>query len=276
MKKTLSILFAIVCSLTIPGVLVLAQDSEPEAAGAADLAKKLSNPLASLISFPIQFNYDENIGSADDGSVLKMTVQPVIPISISEDWSMISRTILPVMQQEDIFPGAGDQSGLGDTTQSLFFSPKAPTENGVIWGVGPIITLPTATDDFLGSRKWTLGPTVVMLKMSGQWTKGILASHSWSVTGSDNAADVSATFVQPFLSYVTPTAWTYGINLEATRNQKTDEWSVPVNLTVFKMLKLGKKQLASVGGGFRYWLDSAESGPEGWGLRFQITLLFPK
>lgn len=243
---------------------------------AEELAKKLSNPIASLISLPLQLNYDQNIGPADDGSKLFLNVQPVIPISIGENWNVISRTILPLVNQHEIFPGAGSQTGLGDTFQSLFFSPKTPTSGGLIWGVGPIITMPTATDDLLGRKKWAAGPTVVMLKMKNGFTYGFLGSHSWSFAGSSNTADVNSSFFQPFVSYVTPTAWTYALNTETSYDWDAEEWGIPINLTATKMVKLGKKQMASIGGGLRYWVESTESGPEGLAFRFQFTLLFPK
>ncbi|MCW8926208.1 MAG: hypothetical protein OQJ84_08130, partial [Xanthomonadales bacterium] len=246
----------------------LAQDA-PAADGeqsAEELAKKLSNPLAAMISFPMQLNYDQNIGPEDDGSQFKLNVQPVVPVSLNEKWNVISRTIMPLVRQKDVFPGAGKQSGLGDFVQSIFFSPKKPTAKGLIWGVGPIITMPSATDDLLGGRKWAAGPTVVLLKMQGPITFGFLGSHSWSFAGSDNTADVNLTFLQPFLSYVTPKAWTYGLNVESTYNWETEDWGIPLNLTVNKMVKLGKSQMASIGGGIRYWLDSTESGPEDFGL----------
>jgi len=129
----------------------------------ADLAKQLSNPLAALISVPFQFNYNQGFGPAD-GDQLLLNVQPVVPISLSEDWNLISRTIVPVIYQKDIFPEAGSQFGLGDINVSLFLSPKKPT-SGVIWGVGPVFYFASATDDLLGADKWGAGPSAVALTM---------------------------------------------------------------------------------------------------------------
>ncbi len=157
---------------------VFAQDDS------ADLAKKLSNPVAAMISVPFQFNYDEGYGP-NDGDRLTLNIQPVIPISLNDEWNVISRTILPVIWQNDIAGDSGEQTGLGDITQSLFFSPKHPGPSGIIWGVGPAFLVPTGTDDLLGTGKWGAGPTAVVLKQMGGWTVGGLANHIWSFAGQE-------------------------------------------------------------------------------------------
>jgi hypothetical protein len=242
---------------------------------AAELAKKLSNPLAALISVPIQYNHDEYSGTNDGAAVSRLTVQPVIPISLNEDWNLISRTIVPLIDQQDFPVAALNESGLGDITASLFFSPKAPTAGGWIWGVGPVFLLPTATQDVLGAEKWGLGPTAVALKQTGPWTVGMLANHIWGAGGDDSRNNVSATFVQPFLTYTTKTHTTFGANTESTYDWKNEQWTVPLNASVSQLFKIGTQVLqAQVGA--RYWADAPDNGPEGWGLRLQLTLLFPK
>ena len=263
---------------TTPAKPAAATDSAAAKApeDAEDLAKKLSNPVASLISGPLQSNFDFKIGPDDDGWRYQMNLQPVIPISIGEDWNVISRTIMPLVYQNDIFPGAGDQFGLGDITQSLFFSPKAPSSfGGLIWGAGPVFLVPTATDDLLGSEKFGIGPTLVVLKQAGPWTIGILANHIWSVAGDDDRADISSTFLQPFVSYTTKDAWTFSLNTESSYDWKDKQWSVPINAQVSKLLKFGK-QPVSIGAGVRYWAESPDSGPEGFGGRLIIAFLFPE
>jgi hypothetical protein len=245
-----------------------------EADKAAELAKKLANPVAALISVPIQYNYDTDYGVNDDGSKQFINVQPVIPISISEKWNLISRTILPLIDQQDI-PSGTDESGLGDVVQSLFFSPKAPTSRGIIWGVGPVALFPTASDEVLGSEKWGLGPTAVALKQSGPWTVGFLGNHIWSVAGDDSRGDINATFLQPFCSYVTKTKTTLGVVAEATYDWENEVWSMPIIPQVGQMFKIGS-QIMQLTVGAKYWAASPDGGPEGWGGRVQLTLLFPK
>ena len=245
------------------------------AAQEQDFAKQLANPVAALISVPIQANYDEDFGIDDEGAVLRINVQPVIPFSIGQDWNMISRTILPVLNFDDVPLPGSSEFGLGDTVQSLFFSPKAPTASGWIWGAGPAFLIPTATDEVLGSEKWGIGPTGVVLRQSGSWTYGALANHIESFAGTSRRADVSATFIQPFLTYIMPTQTTFGLNTESTYDWETNKWSTPINFNVFQLLRFGN-QLVQIGGGLRYWVTAPDSGPEDWGLRLTFVLLFPK
>jgi len=241
----------------------------------AELARKTQNPIASLISVPLQFNYDDNLGPNDDGSRFLLNVQPVIPISLNPDWDIISRTIVPIIDLQD-FPVTGnDESGIGDVLQSLFFSPKKPTARGLIWGAGPVISFPTASDDYLGSGKLSAGPTAVALKQEHGWTYGILSNHLWSFAGEGGRAYVNATYLQPFLAYTLPSFTTLGVNTESSYDWRAEEWSVPINVSVTQLLKIGS-QPVSLQAGLRYWADSPESGPEDFGFRLAFTLLFPK
>jgi hypothetical protein len=176
-----------------------------------DLAKQLANPVSSLISVPFQSNHDEGLGPDGNGSRTILNIQPVIPFSLTPDWNVISRTIVPLVVLDDVTPGSGTQRGVGDTIQSFFFSPEAPTAGGVTWGVGPAFLLPTATGDEFGSGKWAAGPTGVALVQRGPWTVGTLANHLWSFAGEGDRADVNQSFVQPFASYTTQTAWSFTI-----------------------------------------------------------------
>lgn len=253
-------------------LLFAAATGAQETHDADALAKQLSNPVAALISVPLQLNYDS--GYANDGEKWLLNVQPVIPTSLTDDWNLISRTILPLVDQSDVADD-GSQSGLGDTVQSFFFSPKAPTSGGWIWGVGPAALLPTATDDLLGQDQWGLGPTAVALKQTqAGWTYGALVNHLWSVAGDSERPDVNATFLQPFLSKSLGKGRTIALNLESTYDWQREQWTVPLNLSYSKVSKLGN-QLVSWQGGVRAYLDAPDGGPD-WGLRFAVTLLYPK
>jgi len=259
------------------GLLCASAALTPARASASEqqLAQQLANPVAALISVPFQLNYNSDIGPVDDGEQWVLNFQPVIPFSLNDDWNLISRTIIPIVDQSDIFPGAGSQTGLGDTVQSVFFSPKAPTAGGWIWGAGPVFLLPTGSDDLLTTDKWGIGPTGVALRQQGQWTVGMLANHIWSFAGESRRDDVNATFLQPFMSFTTPTAWTYTLQSESTYDWENSNWQIPIRGVVSKVTRVGS-QLLSVGAGVNYWVESPDRGPEGWGFRFTVTLLFPR
>lgn len=240
---------------------------------AAELAKKLSNPVAALISVPFQNNFDFGGGPNGDGFRYTLNFQPVIPVTLSDDWNLISRTIVPVIHQNDMI-GTSSQTGLGDIVQSAFFSPKEPTSGGWIWGAGPALLIPTASDSLLGTEKFALGPTAVFLKQQNGWTYGALANHLWSVAGNDNRADVSATFLQPFVSYTTPKQTTFTLNLESTYDWNNSRWTIPVNAMASQLVKIGKSPV-QFSLGARYYAEGPTGTPD-WGLRFAVTLLFPK
>ncbi|MEI6085278.1 MAG: transporter [Verrucomicrobiota bacterium] len=241
----------------------------------AELAKKLSNPVANLISVPFQNNWDFGIGPRN---AFKYTVniQPVIPVSLNDDYNVIIRTILPVVYAQGVVPGQHDHSGLADTTQSFFFSPKNPVGDWII-GAGPVGLYPTATDNALGSEKLGIGPTVVVLQQQKGWTYGFLGNHIWSVAGDADRAYVSSTFLQPFVSYTTKKYTTFSLNTESSYDWNNTQWSVPINLTVAQLLKIGKMPVQFQFGP-RVYVERTNqpvAGPD-WGLRFSVTLLFPK
>lgn len=246
---------------------VLAEES------AEALAKKLSNPVAALISIPVKFNYDENIGPDDEGSRSTITIQPVIPFDLNEEWNIISRTIIPIVSQKDIM-GLPDEDGLGDVITTNWLSPKAPSASGWIWGVGPVISLPTASEDILGTEQLSMGPSALALKQEGQITYGFLAHHLISVAGEDDRGDVSSTFLQPFFAYATKTGMSFSVNTESTYDHEAEEWSVPVNAKVSQVTKIGG-QLMQFGANLRYWVESPDFGPEGFGVTFDVVFLIP-
>ena len=238
----------------------------------AELAKKLQNPVANLISVPIQSNWDFDIGPEHAMRYL-VNVQPVIPFTLTKDWNLITRTILPIIHQEATVEDGDELDGMGDILQSFFFSPSKEL-GGWIVGVGPAFNYPTATENALGSQKWGAGPTAVALQQRSGWTYGLLMNHIWSFAGSSHRTNVSATFLQPFLSYTTSTHTTFLINSESTYAWTRDQWTVPLNPLVSQVLKIGGL-LVGLGVGGRYYAKVPRGGPD-WGLRFVVTLLFPR
>jgi hypothetical protein len=267
--------------LVILAVLAFATAAPAQAQQSAEeLAKKLANPVASMISLPLQNNFDLDYkGSEIRGGYKYLTnIQPVIPITISKNWNIISRTILPVISQGNVFGAGTSQAGLGDTLQSLFLSPAAPTKKlGLIWGVGPAILVPTSTNDLLGAGKWAVGPTFVVLKQTGPWTLGMLFNQLWQVGGKEapeEPAVIDSMLLQPFIARAYKGGFSWGLNTEFTRNWAASNSVGAVNLTFTQIAKvLG--QLVQFGFGPKYWYGSAPVRAR-WGMRVNIVLLWPK
>ena len=278
MKKQMLLISILSMFLSISTLVQPAQaedTSGTQKGGDAELAQELSNPIADLITVPIQMNYDRDIGPQDDGWKLQTNIQPVIPFHLNDKWNLITRTILPVIYQDDILPGSGSDFGLGDINLSLFFSPQEPASGGLLWGAGPVLLFPTATEKMLGAKKWGAGPAAVALTMRGPWTVGMLANHVWSYAGDSDRPDISNTFLQPFAAYTWPSAWTVSVQSESIYNWKTEKWSVPVNAAVSKLVRWGKLPV-SLQAGVGYWVESPDAGPEGFRFRLQANFVLPK
>lgn len=237
-----------------------------------DLAQQLANPVSSLISVPFQSNWDFGIG-LEDAARYTLNIQPVVPLSLDEEWNLIVRTIVPVIDAESPAPGIPDASGLGDIVQSFFFSPVDPVYGWII-GAGPAFLYPSASDVLLGSEQWGAGPTVVALKQDGPWTRGALVNHLASYAGDDSRAGINATFLQPFVSYITPSKTTYTLNSESTYDWERDQWLVPLNAMVSQLVAIGD-QPVQFSLGARYYAEGPDGGPD-WGVRAAVTLLFPR
>lgn len=252
-----------------------AEDAQPDQDSHAEqLAKKLSNPIADLVSVPFQFNWENGVG-VDDDLRFVLNAQPVVPFSVSENWNMIGRFILPFISQPPLTSGSDTAFGTGDIVASAFFSPK---ESKLVWGVGPVFGIPTTSDPALGSGKWSIGPTFVVLKQNGPWTYGGLVNHLWSFadTGDTERSDVNQSFIQPFLAYTTDKAVTFTVQSESTANWEADSdqrWTVPINVIVSKVTRFGPFPLSIAAGG-GYYVESPEIGPD-WKLRLAFTLILP-
>jgi hypothetical protein len=269
--------------------LGVVSESSDEATEADKLAKQLANPISSLISVPFQANEDWGYGPSGNGYKFTLNIQPVVPISISKNWNVIVRTILPIVSQHDLFyvpnlpkdsplqPQNRSQDGLSDTTQSFFFSPKKPGPFGLIWGIGPAFLYPTGTHPLLGTGTFSIGPTVVVLEQIGGWTAGALMNQLWSAVIEEHRSSVSQMFLQPFIAYTTKTHTTFTLSTESTANWNASssdgKWTVPVIFQMSQILKIGKQPISIQIGG-KYYADSPRYGPD-WGVRFNLTLLYP-
>src|SRR5262245_26753847 len=207
-----AVAIAAVLMLAVPAATV-GQKAAPTPEGETDLAMRLSNPVSDLVSVPFQFNWDQGVGP-DDHTRFVLNVQPVMPFSVSDDWNLITRLIVPMVSQPALFPGGSPTFGVSDVLATFFVSPSKP--GALIWGVGPAVLLPSTSEPTLGTGKWSAGPSIVVLKQSGRWTYGSLWNQTWSFAGDPNRRDVNQMFLQPFVSYQARPSVTLSMSTEAT------------------------------------------------------------
>jgi hypothetical protein len=251
--------------------LALAQ----EAAGgesADEIARKLNDPGAPMVSVPLQYNYMGDAGPGDCCHNQNLKIQPVIPF-VGENGKFLLRPILPLVSNE--FPQ--DKSGVGDLFVQGYYIPN--TTGTTELGFGPAALLDTASDDSLGTGKWSLGPAFVLIHKTAdrKWTIGALANHVWSIAGDSDRDDVSLTNLQPFLTRNLQDGWSVSFTSETSYNWKGssgNEWTVPIGGTVAKVVRFGHIPVSFGLGGF-YNVDRPEFVNR-WTARFSITLAFPK
>ena len=248
-----------------------------------DIAKASQNPLTAMYSLPIQNNTYVNIGP-DDKTKNIANFQPVLPFDLNDDWTVVTRTIIPVVSSPTGTYSGGNYErvfGLGDTSFTAFFTPKAPTESGWIWGVGPSLYIPTATDTDLGTKKWGAGASAVLLKADGKFVYGGLISNIWSFAGSGQDAGferVNAMTLQPFVNYNMDDGWFVSSVPIITANWEADSdhtWTVPMGVGVGRAMKLGKIPMTAQVHGYYNVVTPDDYGEE-WQMRVQIQLLFPR
>ena len=266
-------LLALTAALALSLLLYSVHETWAADESETDLAKKTQNPVADLISVPFQSNFNFNTGTKD-ATVYVLNVQPVIPIKLTEDLNLITRTIMPIINQPSLFPGMESAFGMGDINPTLFFSPAKGSS--FIWGAGPTFTFPTATDRLLGAGKYSLGPAAVALTMQGPWVVGALINQQWSVAGWGHK-DVNAMLIQPFINYNLPHGWYLTSSPIMTGDwtaRASDQWTVPVGGGAGKLFRLGKLPINTQLAGY-YNADRPKDASQ-WQLRFQIQFLFPK
>ncbi len=247
--------------------------AQPQAPEESDLAKKAQNPVSDLISIPFENNFQWGAGYEDEFSY-RLVVRPVYPMSLSQDWNLIHRALVPVTYSPEPAPGLDDAFGLGDIQYQAFLSPES-TEP-FIWGVGPQVQFPTATDQILGTEKWSLGPAAVALQIQGPWVYGALLTYLHSFAGDDLREDVRLLALQYFLNYNFPSGWflttspTNSVNLEAD----DDKWTIPLGGGVGKVVRIGPLPV-NLSLQAYYNVERPPGAPEGT-VRFQFSFLLPR
>jgi len=286
-----SIVMTLALAFSLTGGVAAAQEDPPSAqtpeaqetapagqdasAGAtAQLQKAVQNPVANLISVPIQNNSNFSFGPYDRTQDV-LNIQPIIPAKISKDWLVISRIIQPIVWQP--YPGqpTGGEYGLGDMNPTFFLSPVKPGK--LIWGVGPALVIPTATNKILGQGKFSMGPSVAALAQPGHWTVGALINNVWSVAGDGSRPAVKQMLLQWFVNYNLKKGWYLSAAPIVTANWEAasgNVWTVPFGGGVGRVMKLGF-QPVNIYAQF-YGNAVHPAGTASWGMRLQLSFLFPK
>ncbi|MFO7694542.1 MAG: hypothetical protein R6V57_15760 [Vicinamibacterales bacterium] len=267
LRNTVAIIVILIAWLA-PAVVAAQTAQQPPSA--EQLAKQTQNPVSSLISFPLQANWDFGLGDREAVGTI-FNIQPVVPFAITPSTNIILRVIMPLTSQ----PGADGVrvNGLGDVVATAFFSPAK--SGRIIWGAGPVFLLPAATNTALGTEKFAMGPSVVALTQPGPWTVGLLFNHLWSTSGATDRDDVNSTFLQPFVNYNLGRGLAVGAVLEATANWEAEEtWTAPLLFTISKVALLGKRPVNFIVGA-----GPTVASPEGganWRFRFAAIFMFPR
>ena len=281
MRFTLLLIAALIA---VSGVQAMAQDdakpSTTQDQGGGDLRSAVQNPISSLISLPFKFTFDYG---ASDGEASFLNIQPVVPITVG-NWNLVNRAIIPLIHTTGEVAGTpgipnpiegNGATGLGDINYSLFFSPVEYDK--VIWGIGPSITLPTATDKEIGSEKWSAGPTGVVLFQPKWGTFGMLARHLGSFAGDSDRKNINQSLFEPFINYNLSKGWYLITDIIITANwdlDSSDIWTVPLGGGVGKLFKIGDQAMNAKAEAY-YNVAKPDNAPD-WQWGFTVQFLFPK
>jgi len=243
---------------------------------AEELAKLAQNPVGNLISVPFQNNTNLNFGP-EKGTQNILNIQPVIPISIDKDWNIITRTIVPVISMPSLGPDTGSTDGIGDTVVSAFLSPANPGH--LIWGIGPVVQIPTNSTAELGNKNWGLGPTFVLLHLDhgDPWVYGVLVNNIWSLTSNKQGGSYNNGLIQPFVNYNFPDGFYLVSGPILTVDWKANsgqQWTVPIGGGVGKILHFGRLPVNTTVQAY-YNVVRPDYGAN-WQIRAQVQLMFPK
>lgn len=252
-------------------VLTSVASAQTKGKDVSELASKLTNPVADLISVPFQYNYDANIGANQKGTSNSLVIQPVVPLKLNNNWNYIVRPVVTLEALSNVNGYSG--SGAGPVVVETFFSPRAASE--FIWGVGPVVSTPSLSGSRFGTEQTGVGVSAVGLWMKAPWTVGLLTYNTWNAGGNSTYGTANNLFYQPFISYVTKDAWTFSLNTQSTFNWDARRAENPMNATISKLVKFGNTPV-SFQVGARYYLSSVPGGPSGWGGRASVTFLFPE
>ena len=254
--------------LMLAPATVLAQAATP---APDDLAMKLQNPVSDLISVPIENNWEFSEGPRHATDYYG-NLKPVIPFQLGPHWNLITRTLIPFSYSE-LAQSLSKRIGVGDVISTVYLSPEQPV-HGWFWGIGPGFVFPTATEDSIGSGRWSAGPTGAVVTQIGPWSVLTLVGQTWSFAGDSRRDRVNATYLQPSLSYTTKKDTSYGIDTQSTYDWDAGVWEVPLELSVGQLVTVGRQEM-NLGLTVRSHLDRPVGGPK-WGLAFTATFLFPK
>lgn len=257
---------------------VVGSGSDPSSASTEEIAKKAQNPIADMISIPFQNNTNFRQGHYNKTGNL-LYIQPVIPFNLSENWNLITRTVIPVVSQVRLSPTQGPEFGLGDINPQFYFAPSKPTpflSGHVLAGLGATFLLPTSSDNTLGAKRWAAGVTGAGVYMQGPWVVGLLASNLWSVGPRNDHPNVRQLTAQYFVNYNLKDGWYIASSPVITANwtaRRSDRWTVPFGGGFGRVFKVGDQPLnASVQA---FYNAVRPKGAPAWQLRFQLTFLFP-